>query len=321
MIDIAIQNAADGAVGLIDETIQAHPELLVVPARTIKGILYKTLVRVTLPTVAFRHANEGTAATKGKYVNRTVETYIMSPNWDCDKAVADRDEDGPEAFIAKEAAGILEATMQHLAEVFYYGRIDSNIHATLGDAKGFNGLHSQLGFKEDENILIDCDGTTANAGTSVWMIKGGPQGVQWVWGNNGSLTISPVREERIVDAGGTNSYTAYFQELLAYPGLQVASVNCVGRIGESTEEANCKLSDQRLAALWAEFPMGSKPDHIFMNRRALRQLRVSRMYATGGTVVGPGAKVVPFSYDWEGVPIHVTDAISNVEIVGKLSAT
>jgi len=324
LIDIAIQNAADGSVGLIDECIQVHPELTVVPARTIKGILYKTLVRVTLPTVGFRNANEGTASTKGQYVNRTVETYIMNPQWDCDKAVADRDEDGPEAFIAKEAAGMLEAAMQKICECFYYGRIDTNIHATAGDAKAFNGLHSQLGFSLAANILVDGLGTTGTADcTSVFMIKGGPQGVQWVWGNEGELTVTPVRDERILDAGGTNHYTAYFQEMLAYPGLQVASSMCVGRIGELNDHATdttSRLTDKYLAKLFSLFPMNSKPDHIFMNRQSQRQLRDSRIWATGGTVVGPGAKVVPFSYDWEGIPIHVTDAILNTEVDDKITA-
>ena len=319
LIDIAIQNAADGAVGLIDETIEAHPELDVMPARTIMGINYKTLVRITLPTVAFRDANEGTAATKSTYVNRLVETFILNPNWDCDKAVADRHEDGPQAFIAVEAGAIMEAAMQHLASIFYYGTIDTNRHATAGDAKAFNGLHSQIGVSVAANILVDAGGTSATTGSSVFMVKGGPQGVQWVWGNNGSLNVSPVREERVTDSGGTNKYTAYFQELLAYPGLQVASTQCVGRIGELTEEATCQLTDAYLAKLWSLFPVNSKPDHIFMNRRSQRQLRDSRIYATGGTVVERG-KPVPFSYEWEGVPIHVTDAIENTEVIAKITA-
>ena len=319
LIDIAIQNAADGAVGLIDETIEAHPELDVMPARTIRGINYKTLVRITLPTVAFRDANEGTAATKGDYVNRLIETFILNPNWQCDKAVADRHEDGPQSYIAVEAGAIMEAAMQHLCSIFYYGTIDTNRHATAGDAKAFNGLHSQLGVSVAANILVDGGGTSATTGSSVFMVKGGPKGVQWVWGNNGSLDISPVREERVADSGGTNEFTAYFQELLAYPGLQIGSTQCVGRIGELTEDASCKLTDTMLAALWAKFPVAIKPDHIFMNRRSQRQLRDSRIWATGGTVI-EGGKPVPFSYEWEGVPIHITDAIENTEVIAKITA-
>jgi len=31
-------------------------------------------------------------------------------------------------------------------------------------------------------------------------------------------------------------------------------------------------------------------------------------------------KPVPFSYEWEGVPIHVTDAIENTEVIAKITA-
>lgn len=318
LIDIAVKNAGEGIQALIDETITAHPELLVLPARSIQGMSYPTLVRVALPTVAFRNANEGTASTKGQYVNRLVETFILNPQWDCDRAVADRDEDGPEAFIKLEAGGILEASMQHLAEIFYYGRVDPAVHLTKGDAKGFNGLHSQVGTVAADNICVDAGGTTGSTGSSVWMVKGGPAGCQWVWGANGELEVSKARLERVEDAGGVNKYTAYFQELLAYPGLQVGSSMCVGRIGELTEDATCTLTDAMLAKLFSQFPTGSKPDHIFMSRRSQRQLRDSRTWAAGGTVV-TGGQPVPFEYYWEQIPIHVTDAISDTEEVGLLT--
>lgn len=320
LLDIAIQNAADGAAGLIDETIQAHPELDVMPARTIMGINYKTLVLTTLPTVAFRDAAEGTASTRGVYVNRLVETHIISPNWVVDKAIADRHEDGASVLIAREAKVMMEAVMQHLASQFYYGRIDTDVHATKGDAKGFNGLHSQLGFKVDENILVDAGGAEAAKGSSVWMVRSGEGDVQWVWGNNGSLAVSPVREERITDSGGTNKYTAYFQEMLAYPGLQIGSTQSIGRIGE-LDTATEVLTDTLLATLFSKFPVAKKPNHIFMSRRSQLQLRNSRLYASGGTVVGPKGQPVPFVFSWEGIPIHVTDAITDTEVVGELAAT
>ena len=82
LLDIAKANGSDGVVGLIDEATKAHPELTLVAARTIKGLNYKTLVRTANPTVGFRNANEGTAATKGTYENRLVETYNLNPRWE-----------------------------------------------------------------------------------------------------------------------------------------------------------------------------------------------------------------------------------------------
>ena len=326
LLDIAKANAADGIVELIDETINSHPELLLLPARTIKGINYKTLVRTGLPTVGFRDANEGYAASKGTYENRLVETFIFNPRWEADKAVADRYEDGPEAYIAQEAGAIMEASMQALAEQFYYGRGTSTqcglaTTTVKGDAKGFFGL---LELSEaagltvaSNNLLIDGGGTTADTGTSVYMVKTGPAHVNWVWGNGGNLEVDDAVTERILD-GSNNPFTAYVQEMLAYPGLQVGSVYSFGRIGELTEDASCTLTDAHLANLYSRFKTAFKPDVIFMTRRSQRQLQDSRILATGGTVLGDGAPV-PFPTSWNTIPIHVTDAISDAEEIGKIS--
>ncbi len=323
LLDVAVVNADDGVVGLIDETIEAHPELSMISARTIKGINYKTLVLTTLPTVAFRDANEGTAATVAVYENRLVETFIMSPRWVCDKAVADRNEDGPEAYIALAASAMLEAAAQHLATQFYYGLTQSAAvprHASLGDAKGFPGLHDAVGLKIDENQLVSGPttvggATTANGGSSVWMVRSGPTDVNWVWGNNGALEVSDVRIESVADGGGTNQFTAYVQELLAYPGLQIGSRYSVGRIAELDVIATTMMTDDLLSELWAAFPVARKPGMIFMSKRSQFQLQVSR------TATNPTGLPAPFPSMWENLPIHVTDAIVDTEVIDIISAT
>ena len=295
LLDIAKANGSDGVVGLIDEATKAHPELTLVAARTIKGLNYKTLVRTANPTVGFRNANEGTAATKGTYENRLVETYILNPRWECDKAVADRYEDGPEAYIALEASAILEAAMQALATQFYYG--------TGADAKGFPGLVAAY---DATNMVVDAGGTTATTGSSVWALRFGPTHVTWVYGNGGSLALSDVAEQRILDASD-NPFTAYVQELLAYPGLQVASLYSIGRIKKLTADSGKTLTDDLVAELLSKFPVGVRPDVLLMSRRSLRQLQDSRT-ATNAT----GAPA-PFPTESFGVPVAPTDAITNTE--------
>ena len=295
LLDIAKANGSDGVVGLIDEATKAHPELTLAPARTIKGLNYKTLVRTANPTVGFRNANEGTAATKGTYENRLVETYILNPRWECDKAVADRYEDGPEAYIALEASAILEAAMQTLATQFYYG--------TGADAKGFPGLVAAY---DATNMVVDAGGTTAATGSSVWALRFGPKHVTWVYGNGGSLELSDVAEQRILD-GNDNPFTAYVQELLAYPGLQVASLYSIGRIKKLTADSGKGLTDDLVAELLSKFPVGVRPDVLLMSRRSLRQLQDSRT-ATNAT----GAPA-PFPTEAFGVPIAPTDAVTDTE--------
>jgi len=296
LLDIAKANAADAAVGLIEEASKAHPEITLAAARTIKGLNYKTLVRLANPSVSFRNANEGTAATKGQYDNRLVECYILNPRWECDKAVADAYEDGPEAYIALEAAGILEGAMQHLASQFYYGT------GTGGDSKGFPGLLASV----NADMVIDAGGTSANTGSSVWAVRFAPQHVQWVYGLNGQLDLSDVDEQRILD-DSSNPYTAYVQELLSRPGLQVGSIYSCGRIKKLTADSGHTLTDDHISDLLATFPTGTTPDVLLMSRRSLKQLQQSR---TATNATGTPA---PFPTEAFNVPIAPTDAILNTE--------
>lgn len=295
LLDIAKANGSDPVVGLISETAKAVPEVSRGFARTIKGISYKTLVRTSLPSVGFRAANQGVDATKGTYENRIYETYIFNPRWKCDKSVADRHEDGREAFIALEGAGIMEASFQWLGKQFYYG--------TGNDANGFAGL---LAAYDSTNMVVDAAGTTADTGSSVWAVKFGPRDVAWLYGNDGAINLSDLREVEALDAN-SKSYTAYLQEILASPGLQVGSVYSVGRIKKLTADSGKGLTDSLVADLLDKFPVGVVPDALFMTRRSRQQLRKSRT-ATNGK-----GDPVPMPEDCFGVPIVVTDSIRDTE--------
>ncbi len=297
LMDIAIANGSDMAVGLIEEVLTAAPEVQYGAARTIKGLNFKTLVRTALPTANFRNANEGAAPTKSGWENRLVECFILNPNWECDKAVADSYEDGREAYIALEADGQMRASMITLGKQFYYGALSG------GDAKGHPGL---LDAYDATNMVVDATGTTASTGSSVWAIKFGPQAVQWVYGNGGELMIEDAQTVRLTDADG-NPYTGYRQELLARPGLQVASKYACARIKKLTEDSGKGLTDALLADLISKFPVGFRPDYLFMSRRSLKQLKKSR------TATNETGKPAPTPVDYEGIPIVPTDSILDTE--------
>jgi len=293
LLDIAKRNSADSAVGLIEEAFLAHPEVMLGAARSIRGLNYQTLVRTTLPTVAFRNANEGSAVVASKYDNRLISTYILNPQWQCDRAVADRSEDGAQAYIADEAAGLTEAAMQTLATQFYYG-------VTAGDAKGFPGLLSQL---DATNMEVDAAGDASDC-SSVWAVRFGPQDVQWVLGNNGMLDVPETTVQRVVDGNG-KPYSAYCGELLAYVGLAIHRTKAIGRIRDV--DAGKPLTDDMISALLNKFPAGRPPTVIFMSRRSNGYLQQSR---TATTTTGAPA---PFPQDVFGIPIAVTDAILDTE--------
>lgn len=300
MLDIAKRNGSDLLIGLIDETVKYVPEVSGITmegkripgmgaARTIKGQQYKTLIRTSLPTAGFRDANEGVTPSKSTYENRLVETFILNPRWECDKAVADQSEDGPEAYIADEAGAVVLAAMQQLGSQFYYGR--------ASDGKGHPGLVDAV----QAAYTIDRTGN-GNACGSVYAVKFGPKDVTWVYGQNGQMEVTPVRVETLLDANN-KKFTGYIQELLSYVGVQVASIYSVGRIKNVTAAAT--LTDAYLYKLLDA--MKVVPDALFMNRTLRGQLRASRT-ATNAT----GAPA-PTPTDIEGIPIVATESLTMTE--------
>lgn len=312
VLDLAKRNGSDSVVGIIEEAIRATPEVsglnpetgIVIPnvgdARTIKGTSYKTLVRTAIGSVGFRDGNQGQASIRSTYANRLVETFIMNPRWDVDRALADKSEDGWQVLMADEAFGALQGTMQQLGRQFYYGR--NTATALGGHAKGFGGLIDVV----DSAFTVDAGGTTADTCSSVWAVCFGRQKVQWVYGQNGSMDPTEVDIRDVRDADG-NPYSAYFQEMLLYPGLQVSSPRYVARIKKLTEDSGKGLTDARLSALMEKFPVGVRPDVIFMTKRSRRQLRDSR------TATNDTGKEAPLPMDYDGIPIAVTESISNTE--------
>lgn len=299
LVDIAKMNGKGGLAELVDETIQAYPEIVYVPARTVKGTNYKSLVRTALPTTGFRAANQGANRTKGSYEERIFECFIFNPKWTCDKAVAMASEDGPEATLAMEADALLKGSWVTVAKQMYYGA------AGGGDTLGHPGL---LQMYDSANMLVDVNssGATAGTGSSVWAVKFGPTDVQWIYGKDGDLGLSDVTEIQLADENN-KLYTALHQEILAHVGLKTGSTKCIGRIRNLTADVNHTLDDDMMADLLAKFPVGIVPDAFFMTRRSLGQLQKSRT-ATNAT----GAPA-PRPTEYEGIPILPTDAILDTE--------
>lgn len=297
LLDIALINGADQVVGLIEETIKAVPEINRGAARTIKGINYKTLVRTALPTVPFRQANQGTAASKSTFENRLYECYMMNPQWNVDKMVADADENGADHLIALEAQGMMESSFQTLGKQFYYGT------GTNGDANGFPGLLAAL---DTTNMVVDAAGTTDNVASSCWAVRFGPRDVEWLWGENGQLALQPLRIQTLFDSNN-NPYDAYIQSICARPGLQVARKFSVGRIKKLTTDSGKGLTDALISQLLSKFKVGLPPDFLFMSRRSLQQLQSSR---TATNPTGAPAAIPQESF---GIPILVTESIVDTE--------
>jgi hypothetical protein len=315
ILDIAKFNGSDAVAGLIDECIRNTPELtgvtlagqkvpLVGASRTIKGVHYKTLVRTGLPTVGFRAGNTGTPLSKSQWENRLYETFLMTPPIEMDEEVANLDEDGPAACMAKEASGLWEASVQTVCKQFYYGSTAAQSQAA-NDSLGFPGL---MQVYDNTDMEVNASGSSASTGTSVWAVRYGYQDVTWLFGAQGEMRLTDVMRVRVTDGSG-NPYMALHQEIVCRVGLQVGRYWSVGRIKNITDDAGHGLTDKLLGQLLAKFKVGYPPHVFFCTRRALEQLRESR------TAVNVTGSPAPTPVEFEGIPIMPTESISNTETI------
>jgi hypothetical protein len=309
LLDIAKLNGSDAVVGLIEEVRTAAPEVMVLPARTIRGTSYKTVHRTGYPAVGFRAANAATTAGASTFTNKLVETFILSSLITCDKAVANAYEDGVGAWQAMEAVGVAKQAMIELGQQIFYGT-----NTTFGgNDAGFPGL---LGTYDSTNMVVDAGGTTDNVASSVWLVATGTQDVSLILGNGQAMQLSDWREETV------SSVPSYVADLTGWIGLQVVNPYSVCRIRKITTDSGKGLTDALIADAIAKFPVGMTPNYIFMNRRSRMQLHKSRTVTLFG---GPGASkpagsvelVAPIPESAFGIPIVTTDNILSTETLAS----
>ena len=246
---------------------------------------------------------KGTDASKSNFTERLVEAFILSARVEVDKAVARGYEDGPEAIQAIEAAGVMRAALSTVGTQTIYG--------SAASSKGFTGLQAMVdGFGSE--LVVDAGGTTASTGSSVYAIKAGNTGVQYVYGNGTTFDLSAFREGDAVDADGKR-YAAFIADLTAWIGFQCVNKYAVGRLKDATADSGKGVTDAKLAELLSKFPVGERPTHLLMSRRSAFQLQVSRTTAPNTKQeafngILPGVPTESF-----GIPIIITDSIVDTE--------
>lgn len=329
LLDISKLNGNDAAIGLIEENLTYAPELNVVPGRTIRGTSYRTVSRDTYPGVGFRQANQGFTYTKSTFLNRVHECYIFGGNMRVDVAVANAHEDGPEAYKAIEASGFAKSAMIELGQQFFYGNT-AGTGAQVNDASGFPGLNqfhdafvTELTARSITTLVVDAGGTTATTGSSVYGVKFGDQGLQFIFGNNSGVTLGEWFQQMVNDGVANRDYLAYIANMTAWIGLQAANPYCIGRIKDCTEDSGKGLTDSLGFDLLAKYPVGYRPDVFFMTRRSQRQLQKSRSVVLSSGApqrqnaapVGSGGNeiVAPPPTELCGIPIIVTDSLVDTE--------
>jgi hypothetical protein len=283
---------ADLASNVLDDA----PLIASLPARDVKGNVYKYRRKIANPDVGFRAENDGRENSTGEYESVTANLAILDASFTLDVAVASADERGTDAALAEEGVDHLRAQMFGAEQQVIYG----------SDVKGFEGLTDVLSYL-DTPMVIGAGGTAANTGSSVFALVEGPTDVQVLWGEGGVIDIGEPVIQRV--AGTTGHYPAHFVPITGWGGLKIGSTYSAARLCNLTEQANKGLNDALMGRLYALFPASRKPTKFVMSGRSQEQLRVSR------TATNPTGAEAPLPVEVFGVPIVVTDAVSNTEAI------
>ena len=310
MLDIAKMNAADDmAVGLIEENLNAAPEIKVLPARMIDGTNFTTLVRTAYPSTGFRSVNEGVEPKKSTYVNKTFETFYYDGQMEVDNAAATADKQGAAHALALEADGHGRAFLLTAGKQVWYG----NAAGGSGDAKGFPGAIQVV----DSGLVVDATGTTASTGSSVYAVVASDKFFELILGNQTVLTTGEWRKQTVTRS--SKEMTAWKNSLEGWIGAAFYSKYAVGRIKNLTADSGKGLTDSLLADLISAFPVGVKPTHLFMSRRSRKQLQKSRTVTLfGQATTKPGgnqATIAPIPTEYDDIPIIATDSVIDTESI------
>jgi hypothetical protein len=280
----------------VSDVLNDAPVLAALSAFSVPGTQLLYMKQTADPSVGFRALNDGVDNDVATYSQVSVDLAIADASFNIDIAAAEGYRLGAAAFIALQMRNHMQAMMAKIEDELINGDNGSN---------GFASLSDELDAVADETV-ISAGGTTADTGSSVYLIRSGFNDTQVAWGNEG---VIEAKDTTIVRTSGSSAgtYPSYYTAVTGYCGLIYGSSYSAGRIANITEDSGKGLTDALIAEALSKFPAGRGPNMLAMNRRSLFQLQNSRT-ATNAT----GAPA-PYPAEAFGVPIIVTDQISSTE--------
>ena len=285
----------------LSDVLDEAPVLARLAARTCKGITFVYSKSTANPAVGFRDVNDGVENTKGTHTQVTNTLKFLDASFAMDEAAALADERGVDHIMGIEAMAHLRQALAECEEQIFYGT------GTGGQSAGFTGLGNQTNLDGASDAqVVNAGGTTANTGSSAWLIRTGEEDLQMLWGMQGVLTIG--ERQRVERAGSSQGrFWALAHAIHGWCGLKIGTTYSAVRIANLTADSGKGLTDLLISQALEKFPAGRGPTYIAMNRRSHGQLQRSR------TATNPTGAPAPFPSEAFGVPIIVTDRISSTE--------
>ena len=268
------------------------------------GTDHKYLKQTVASSNAFRAVGAGLTKTPSQDQLVTDTLKILDGSFSVDKALADAyTKGGAEAFMARE----LKRTMKQRM----FEAESQVINGVNNDAGGFIGLRddTQLDALADEMVVeAATPGAGVNLQSSVYFLREGIDDVAVIAGNDGRFDVAEEATiiEKAVNPGTDNKvFPAYYIAICGYLGFQIGAARSAARLCN----IQGTLTDDDLYEALALFPSARQANVIAMNRGSLKALRASR------TAVNPTGSPAPMPTNLDGIPIIVTDSITQIEAV------
>lgn len=297
-----IADRLDLSAAEVTDLLNAAPFVAQLPAdESSNGTTHLYAKKTGAPVVGFRAANAGRAFSKSVDTLATVSLAILDWSFMVDKAVADAWRKGGSAgFIAREAQNHIQAALFAYEQQVWYG-------TGAGDSSGFTGICDVLSTIGSSHGMVLSANGSGTSGTSVYAVRLTPNDMLGIYKGDGEpVEMGDTVTQNYVDGSGKN-LPCYYTPACTWLALQLGSIYSVGRLADISTGVGETLNDNQLANLYSAFPSATPPTHFVMNRRSLAQLRSSR------TATSQTGAPAPFPTEAHGVPIIVTDSISNSE--------
>jgi len=299
---ILLVNNAEIDLAPVLQVMSEFPELVFFPATPIDKTTFKTIAITADPVAAFRAANTGRATTRPTIVNKTVTCKFLDGSWDIDKLVVQECDRPEEETLGIYRAAALRGTFGSLCGQIWYG--------TGNDAGGFAGMDSLYPYIDSDNV-VDAGGSTSVA--SAWLLHFDPQvAFALAWGKHAQLDIGDVQKVRCKDADG-NYFWGLGQDMSGWCGLQLIDWESAVRVANI--DSTHKLTDTLLHQALSKMRTSKQPDRIFMTRQTREWWR------SGRTATNATGAPAPIPVDFEGIPVTVTESLSDTETALAASGT
>jgi len=272
------------------------------------GTTHKYTKETGAPVVGFRSVNDGREIDSSIDTLVSIDLKVLDFSWRVDVALANAWRKGRENLIAREGLRHIKAALMAFEKQVINGTTGASDSAgASGASGGFTGFRDASTVNGLSDTMVVTGGSsTADVNSSVYGVRLAFDGVTGVY--RGDSDAISLMETVIMETTGssTGTYPAYYTPGCTWLGLQVGSAYDLGRICNLDNSSNT-LDDDKIADLLSRFPVGYAPTHLIMSRRSHKQLQQSR------TATNPTGTPAPFPSEAFGVPIVVSDAVSDTE--------